>query len=65
VVELDSWEHHRSRRSFGEDRERQEKLSMLGVETIRITGTRLRREPRGVAMRIAAHLERRLGARAA
>lgn len=65
VVELDSWEHHRSRRSFEEDRDRQEKLSMAGIETIRITGTRLRREPHKVAMRIAAHLERRLGARAA
>jgi very-short-patch-repair endonuclease len=65
VVELDSWEHHRSRRSFEEGRYRQEKLSMAGIETIRITGTRLKREPRKVAMRIAAHLERRIGARAA
>jgi very-short-patch-repair endonuclease len=65
VVELDSWEHHRSRRSFEEDRERQEKLSMADIEMIRISGTRLKREPRKVAMRIAAHLERRLGARAA
>jgi very-short-patch-repair endonuclease len=59
AVELDSWEHHRDRRSFEEDRERQEKLSMAGIETIRITGTRLRREPRKVAMRVAGHLERR------
>jgi very-short-patch-repair endonuclease len=65
VVELDSWEHHRSRRSFEEDRERQEKLSMADIEMTRISGTRLKREPRKVAMRIAAHLERRLGARAA
>lgn len=65
VVELDSWEHHRSRRSFEEDRERQEKLSMAGIETIRITGTRLRREPRRVAMRIGAHLQRRRLDRAA
>ncbi|MGH9100006.1 MAG: DUF559 domain-containing protein, partial [Acidimicrobiales bacterium] len=40
AVELDSWEHHRSRRSFEQDRERQEALSMEGIETIRITGTR-------------------------
>jgi very-short-patch-repair endonuclease len=65
AVELDSWEHHRSRRSFEEDRERQEKLSMSGIEMIRITGTRLRREPRKVAMRVAAHLERRRGSLAA
>lgn len=64
-VELDSWEHHRSRPSFEEERERQDKLAMSGIETIRITGTRLRREPRKVAMRIAAHLDRRRGARAA
>lgn len=65
AVELDSWEHHRGRRSFEEDRERQDELAMAGIETIRITGTRLRREPRKVAMRIAAHLNRRHQARAA
>jgi very-short-patch-repair endonuclease len=59
AVELDSWEHHRGRQSFEEDRKRQEELAMAGIETIRITGTRLKREPRKVAMRIAAHLERR------
>ena len=46
AVELDSWEHHRSRRSFEEDRKRQEELAMAGIEMIRITGTRLKREPR-------------------
>jgi very-short-patch-repair endonuclease len=61
AVALDSWEHHRGRRSFEKDRERQEQLTMAGIETIRITGTRLRREPRKVAMRIAAHLDRRHG----
>jgi very-short-patch-repair endonuclease len=65
AVELDSWEHHRGRRSFEEDRARQDNLAMAGIETIRITGTRLRREPRKVAMRIAAHLDRRRQARAA
>jgi very-short-patch-repair endonuclease len=59
AVELDSWEHHRSRRSFEEDRERQEDLAMAGIETIRISGTRLRREPHKVAIRIAEHLDRR------
>ena len=65
AVELDSWEFHRGRRSFEEDRKRQEELAMAGIETIRITGTRLRREPRKVAMRIAAHLDRRRQAHAA
>jgi very-short-patch-repair endonuclease len=65
AVELDSWEHHRGRRSFEEDRKRQEELAMAGVESIRITGTRLRREPRKVAVRIAEHLNRRRLDRAA
>jgi hypothetical protein len=65
AVELDSWEHHRTRRSFEEDRERQESLAMAGIETIRISGTRLRREPRKVAMRIGQHLDRRHRSRAA
>jgi very-short-patch-repair endonuclease len=61
AVELDSWEHHRGRRSFEQDRQRQEELAMAGIETIRITGARLKREPRKVAMRIASHLSRRQG----
>ena len=65
AVELDSWEHHRGRRSFEDDRARQEELTMAGVETIRITGTRLKREPRKVAMRIGRHLDRRRQALAA
>ena len=65
AVELDSWEHHRGRRSFEEDRKRQDDLSMAGIETIRITGTRLKREPRKVAKRLGEHLERRRLDRAA
>jgi very-short-patch-repair endonuclease len=65
AVELDSWEDHRDRRSPEEGRGRQAVPAIEGVETIRITGTRLRREPRKVAMRIAAHLDRRRQARAA
>jgi REase_MTES_1575 len=59
AVELDSWEHHRSRKSFENDRKRQEELSMAGVETIRITGTRLKHEPDRVARRVGEHLDRR------
>lgn len=59
AVELDSWEHHRGRRSFENDPERQEALAMAGIETIRITGTRLKREPDCVATRIGEHLARR------
>jgi very-short-patch-repair endonuclease len=59
AIELDSWEHQRSPCSFEEDRRRQESLATAGIETIRITATRLRREPRKVANRVAEHLERR------
>jgi very-short-patch-repair endonuclease len=65
AVELDSWEQHRDRRSFEEDRKRQEELAMAGIEIIRITGRRLKREPRKVARRIAEHLDRRRQPRAA
>ncbi len=65
AVELDSWEHHRSRRSFETDPERHEKVAMAGIEMIRITGTRLKREPQAVARGIGEHLERRRRARAA
>ncbi|HEX4306284.1 MAG TPA: type IV toxin-antitoxin system AbiEi family antitoxin domain-containing protein [Solirubrobacterales bacterium] len=65
AVELDSWEHHRSRRSFEEDRRRQDNLAMAGIETIRITGTRLKHEPDEVADRIIEHLQRRRQAQAA
>ena len=58
-IELDSYEHQRPRRSFAEDRERRENLALAGVETVRITGTRLRREPQKVANRIAEQLDRR------
>lgn len=59
AVELDSWDHYRPRRSPEEDRERRESLALAGVETIRISGTRLRREPRKVANGIAEQLDRR------
>ncbi|HVS99360.1 MAG TPA: DUF559 domain-containing protein [Solirubrobacterales bacterium] len=59
AVELDSWEHHGGRRSFETDPERDENLAMAGIEVIRITGTRLKREPNRVAKRIGEHLVRR------
>ncbi|MCW2980278.1 MAG: hypothetical protein JWO14_2005 [Solirubrobacterales bacterium] len=65
AVELDSWEYHGGRRSFEEDRKRQEELAMVGIEIVRITGTRLQREPRNVAKRISAHLNRRRQSHAA
>ncbi len=64
-IELDSWERHPPPRSFEEERERRERLAMAGVETIRISGTRLRVEPRKVANRIAEQLDQRALDRAA
>lgn len=62
AVELDVYATHGSRSSFEEDRERQDDLLLAGIETIRVTGVRLDREPRGTIARVAAHLERRRAA---
>jgi predicted transcriptional regulator of viral defense system/very-short-patch-repair endonuclease len=59
AVELDVYATHGSRLSFEEDRKRQDDLLLAGVETIRVTGARLDREPRATIARVAAHLERR------
>lgn len=52
AVELDVFETHGTRLSFEEDRVRQEELKLAGVELIRVTGPRLKREPRRVMERI-------------
>jgi very-short-patch-repair endonuclease len=65
AVELDGWEGHRSARSSAADRLRRESLAAVEIETIRISGTRLRSEPRKVANRIAEQLDRRRRDRAA
>ncbi len=59
AVELDVYETHGSRGAFERDRVRQDDLMLIGVEMIRVTGPRLKREPKKVAERVAAHLERR------
>ncbi len=46
-VELDVYETHGSRLSFEEDRERDDELLLAGIETTRVTGPRLAREPGG------------------
>jgi hypothetical protein len=58
-VELDVYETHGSHAAFETDRRREDDLLLLGVETIRVTGPRLGREPRETVERVAAHLERR------
>jgi hypothetical protein len=59
AVELDVFETHGSRRSFEEDRLRQEDLKLVGVELTRVTGRRLEREPDQVLERVARLLSQR------
>jgi predicted transcriptional regulator of viral defense system len=61
-VELDIYETHGSRLSFEEDRERDDELLLAGIETTRVTGPRLAREPEAVVESVRRHLERRGGA---
>lgn len=59
AVELDTFATHGSRAAFERDRQREDDLQLLGIETIRITETRLEQEPEAVIRRVASHLERR------
>jgi hypothetical protein len=59
TVELDIYETHGTRGAFERDRLRQEDLKLIGVEMVRVTGPRLKREPRAVIERVAALLEQR------
>ncbi|HVX34409.1 MAG TPA: hypothetical protein VHA80_14835 [Solirubrobacterales bacterium] len=58
-VELDVYETHGSRLSFEEDRERDDALLLAGIETTRVTGRRLARDPEGVVDSVRRHLARR------
>lgn len=58
-VELDVYETHGSRLSFEEDRERDDALLLAGIETTRVTGPRLDREPATVIDGLRRHLARR------
>jgi hypothetical protein len=60
-VELDAYETHGSPLSFEEDRVRDDELLLAGIETTRVTGTRLDREPDAVVDSVRRHLERRRG----
>jgi hypothetical protein len=55
-VELDTYEFHGDRVAFEQDRIRQEELKLAGIDTVRITGRRLDREPDVVMRRLAALL---------
>jgi len=58
-VELDVYETHGTRQSFEDDHLRDETLKLAGVETLRITGHRLDREPQQVIERVSRLLRRR------
>jgi hypothetical protein len=60
-VELDVYETHGSRLSFEDDRERDDELLLAGIETTRVTGPRLDREPDAVIDSLRRHLARRAG----
>jgi hypothetical protein len=59
AVELDLFETHGSRAAFERDRLRQEELKLLGIESIRITAPRFKRERKAVLRNLATLLERR------
>jgi hypothetical protein len=54
IVELDSWEHHRMRRSFEEDRRRDTILALAGYSVLRVTKRLLEGEPDRLAALISA-----------
>lgn len=60
-VEIDIYATHGSRVSFEADRARDDELLLAGVETIRVTGIRLDREPGAVVDSLRRHLARRAG----
>ncbi len=59
-VELDVFETHGSRLSFEGDRVRDDDFLLAGIETIRVTGPRLEREPGAVIKSLRRHLARRI-----
>lgn len=59
AVELDVFETHGTNVAFERDRIRDDDLLALGIEIIRVTGPRLRREPEEIMRRLSDHLARR------
>lgn len=59
AVELDVYETHGGRAAFERDRLRHEDLKLRGIEMVRVTGSRLDREPEQVVERIETLLAQR------
>jgi len=45
VAEVDTFDHHGTRRAFDQDRARDAELTALGYRVVRFTGRQLEREP--------------------
>jgi hypothetical protein len=58
VVELDSFEFHRTRAAFERDRARDAALQLAGYRVLRITWRRLRDDPEGVVKSVRVLLGR-------
>jgi very-short-patch-repair endonuclease len=52
VVELDSWEWHKTRRAFEEDRQKAVALEAAGYRVLRFSWRQVKREPAGLAAAI-------------
>jgi very-short-patch-repair endonuclease len=59
IVELDSWEYHRTRKAFEDDRAKEPILRLAGYEVIRVTSHRLTHDRATLLAQITAFLERR------
>ncbi|MGH2976401.1 MAG: DUF559 domain-containing protein [Solirubrobacterales bacterium] len=59
AVELDTYDYHGGRAAFERDRLRQEDLKLAGIELVRITNTRLEREPGAIIQRLRRLLAHR------
>ncbi|HKG37304.1 MAG TPA: DUF559 domain-containing protein [Solirubrobacterales bacterium] len=53
VIELDGFEHHRTRAAFERDRRRDEDLKLAGFDVVRLTARRVAHDPVGVGQRLA------------
>jgi very-short-patch-repair endonuclease/predicted transcriptional regulator of viral defense system len=56
VVELDSWEYHRTRAAFERDRQRDSALQLAGYRVIRVTQRRIERETADLVSELRALL---------
>lgn len=61
IVELDSWTHHKERRDFENDRERDARAAEHGYQTVRVTWERLHDDATEEAARLHRILQRRRG----